>query len=78
MQAITYSIASLFDQLGLESSESAIAAFIQQHQLAQDMLLRRASFWSQAQRQFIEESWHEDSDWCELIDQLNSMLHTRH
>jgi hypothetical protein len=75
MQTATYTMSALFEQLGLESSDAAIDAFIQQHQLSHNTLLKCASFWSKAQRQFIDESWHEDSDWCELIDQLNRFLH---
>lgn len=78
MQTSTLSMGSLFDQLGLESSEAAIASFIQQHQLMQNATLKGASFWTPAQRQFIDESWHQDSDWCVLIDQLNTLLHTTH
>lgn len=78
MQIATHNIVNLFDQLGLDSSDAAIAAFIRQHQLTDNVSLKCASFWNQAQRQFIDESWHEDSDWCELIDQLNTLLHPRH
>jgi hypothetical protein len=78
MQAVNHTIGPLFDQLGLDSSETAIAEFIHQHRLADDTSLKGASFWNKAQRQFIDESWHQDSDWCELIDQLNLLLHSPH
>ena len=78
MQMATHSMTALFDQLGLESSETAITSFIQQHQLQQNTTLKEASFWTPAQRQFIEEGWHQDSDWCVWIDQLNTLLHTTH
>lgn len=78
MYNVSHTLVALFDQLGLESSDSAIEGFIQHHQLDQGISLRRAHFWTKAQRQFIDESWQEDSDWCELIDQLNARLHTQH
>lgn len=77
MQTTTHSMAALFDQLGLESSDAAIRSFIHEHQLNRDVPLRQAKFWTKAQRQFIQESWHEDSDWCVWIDQLNMSLHPR-
>ena len=78
MQTIAPNLTHLFDQLGLDSGEEAIAEFIRRHHLGHDTSLSHAHFWSPAQRQFIDESWHEDSDWCELIDQLDALLHTRH
>jgi hypothetical protein len=64
----------LFQQLGLASSDFAITRFIQQHHLAVDTALQDASFWTPAQQQFIKESLREDSDWCEIVDQLNALL----
>ena len=64
----------LFSQLGLENSYADIAQFIQQHPLPPETHLADASFWTPAQRAFLRESWHQDSDWCELVDQLNQML----
>lgn len=65
----------LFAQLGLDDSYQAIALFIQHHPLAPDTRLADANFWNQSQRAFLRESWSEDSDWCELVDQLDEMLH---
>jgi hypothetical protein len=64
----------LFSQLGLENSYADIAQFIQHHPLPPETHLADASFWTPAQRAFLRESWHQDSDWCELVDQLNQML----
>lgn len=65
----------LFAQLGLDDSYPAIASFIQDHPLAPDTCLADAKFWNPSQRAFLRESWSEDSDWCELVDQLDEMLH---
>ncbi len=72
--AQTHTLENLFDQLGLESDDNAIDDFIFSHPLGQRGSLKQARFWTLAQRQFIEESWQEDSDWCEVIDQLDSLL----
>jgi hypothetical protein len=73
---LTSSVAmpQLFAQLGLASSDFAIARFIKQHHLTEDIPLQDASFWTPTQQQFIKESLREDSDWCEVIDQLNALL----
>lgn len=64
----------LFSQLGLESDYAQIAQFIQHHPLPPEVHLADASFWTPAQRAFLQESWQQDSDWCELVDQLDQML----
>ncbi|WP_442892498.1 DUF2789 family protein [Acinetobacter sp. USHLN143] len=38
----------LFEQLGLASTEEAIAKFIESHQLAGDVFLTQAIFWTDA------------------------------
>ena len=43
----------LFEQLGLASTEEAIAKFIESHQLAGDVFLTQAIFWTDAQRHFL-------------------------
>ena len=75
MKTPTHTLTELFKQLGLESSASAIEKFVRQHRpLAPGVELQDAAYWSPAQRHFIQESWHADSDWAELIDQLDTML----
>lgn len=64
----------LFSQLGLESGYADIAAFIQHHPLPPEVNLTEASFWTPSQRAFLRESWQEDSDWCELVGQLDQLL----
>lgn len=64
----------LFEQLGLEASDEAIKDFIATHQLPANVELIEAPFWSEAQANFLEEGLQEDSDWAEVIDQLNTSL----
>lgn len=66
---------NLFEQLGLDSSEEAIQTFIATHQLDADTFLTQASFWTEAQRQFLEEKIDSDGEWALVVDQLNESLH---
>lgn len=65
----------LFDQLGLPSSDDGIDQFIESHQsIPANLLLYKAEGWSKAQSQFLDEAWHEDSDWVGVIEELNERL----
>jgi len=66
---------NLFEQLGLDSTEAAIAQFIESHQLPADTFISEASFWTIGQRQFIEEKISSDGEWSTVVDQLNESLH---
>ena len=65
----------LFEQLGLSSEQEQIARFIEQHQLAANIDILQADFWSVAQRAFLEEKMDSDGEWAIVIDQLNESLH---
>lgn len=65
----------LFRQLGLAADEQAIADFIQTHQLAVDVGIADADFWSPAQRQFLREALNADGLWTTTVDQLSESLH---
>lgn len=65
----------LFEQLGLDSSESAIELFIESHQLEAHINLLDATFWSDSQRQFLSEKIKSDGEWALVVDQLNESLH---
>jgi hypothetical protein len=69
-----HSLSQLFDQLGLDSDSNSIEQFISQHRLQNDLALSKASFWTQAQASFLRESYQQDADWVEVIDQLNQRL----
>lgn len=66
---------NLFLQLGLDASEEAIAGFIAKHQLAADVEIQDAPFWTDGQRQFIQEKLASDGEWAPIVDQLNEALH---
>lgn len=70
-----YTINDLFAQLGLESSDKAIDAFVEQHQLAKGEELIKSKVWSDSQRMFLQEEWNKDAAWVEIIDDLNVRMH---
>ena len=75
MENSWHSLASLFDQLGLESTEQAIDDFITKHgPISDEIKLHQAAFWTRSQASFLQESQEQDADWTEMIDQLNIML----
>lgn len=75
MENPVHSMANLFSQLGLASSNDAMTLFVRLHTLAPSMPLEQAPFWSASQSEFLREARADDSDWSELVDQLDSMLH---
>ena len=70
-----YSMNELFAQLGLDSSDEAIDAFIEKNQLAKGEELTDAHIWNDNQRAFLKEEWFKDAAWVETIDELNVRLH---
>lgn len=74
MQITTIQFPELFTQLGLANSDLAIARFIKAHPLPEGVCLSEADFWTDGQRQFLRESWHQDSDWCVAVDKLDALL----
>jgi hypothetical protein len=75
MDMSEHNLRTLFAQLGLNNNEQAIAQFIQQHKLAPGMAIQDAPFWNSAQAGFLRESLKQDAEWCEIIDELNALLH---
>jgi Protein of unknown function (DUF2789) len=70
-----HTMSELFAQLGLPDSNGEIDNFIHQHRpVSNEVSLEKASFWNQGQSQFIHEALHDDSDWAELVDQLDTRL----
>lgn len=74
METFSHTIESLFSQLGLSNSDDAIENFCKNHHLPDDIPLEQAAFWSASQAQFIHEALELDSDWCEVVDQLDAQL----
>ncbi|MEP3828238.1 MAG: DUF2789 domain-containing protein [Lentilitoribacter sp.] len=71
----THSIHSLFDQLGLDSSQQGINEFVSKHSpLAADIKLHQANFWNTSQGAFLQQMINEDADWAEIVDELDAML----
>ena len=75
MDTSEHAFRSLFVQLGLNSSNEAIAEFVSSHKLTGSESIDEADFWTPAQAEFIRESWLDDSDWAGVIEQLNTALH---
>jgi hypothetical protein len=75
MEKPTHSLASLFDQLGLESTESAIMWFVKAHSPVPDAVeLHEAACWSTSQAAFLKQAKEQDADWAAIVDQLDVML----
>lgn len=70
MEAAIVRFHDLFAQLGLPNDPLSIQAFLTRHTpLAPD-----AAFWTPSQATFLLEALQQDSDWTELVDQLNHAL----
>jgi len=75
MDSSIHTMQTLFCQLGLASDEEQINAFIEKHRpLPSNIALSEADFWNEAQAVFLAEAVAEDSDWCELVDELDCLL----
>ncbi|MDB6062390.1 MAG: hypothetical protein JWM78_2493 [Verrucomicrobiaceae bacterium] len=75
MEQSHHIFSDLFAQLGLPNSDDAIRQFCAEHSLDDHIRLPDAEFWTPAQAQFLRDSWRQDADWAEVIDQLNASLH---
>ncbi|MCZ6471549.1 MAG: DUF2789 domain-containing protein [Gammaproteobacteria bacterium] len=79
MESPIHSLTSLFDQLGLDSTDQAIETFIDDHRpLAGNIELHQADFWNVSQASFLKEEIDEDADWAEIVDQLDALLRYPH
>ncbi|MCL1078398.1 DUF2789 domain-containing protein [Parashewanella spongiae] len=75
MEAHIHSLNSLFDQLGLKSSDEAIADFIKLNgNLSAGTPIYQAKCWNEAQSDCLKEMIEHDADWSEIVDQLDNML----
>lgn len=75
MDTSKHTLTTLFEQLGLASEKNSIEEFVARHSpLPREIALQDAPFWSESQSHFLEEGLEEDSDWAELIDELDAML----
>ncbi len=75
MEPAIHRFHDLFAQLGLPNDAQAITQFLAQHTPLPDGIpLADAPFWTPAQASFLREALEQDSDWAELVDQLNEAL----
>jgi len=75
MDTTVNTLSSLFEQLGLPSSDQEIEQFVLAHRLDESVSILDADFWTDAQRQFLHESLKQDAEWSPIVDDLNVMLH---
>ena len=75
MDKPAHTMTALFDQLGLESSDQAIDAFIvSKYPLEQGVALHEAEFWNNAQSSLLKQLKDQDADWSGVVDQLDTRL----
>ncbi|NBB12832.1 DUF2789 domain-containing protein [Pseudomonas sp. SLFW] len=77
MELTTPTLATLFEQLGLDADEASIDAFISQHALPDDVKLIDADFWTPQQARFLKEELRVDAEWAPVVDELNERLHPK-
>jgi hypothetical protein len=70
-----HTMTALFDQLGLPSDQAAIERFVAAHApIEGGTRLHQASFWSNAQSDFLRDEILDDADWAVVIDGLDADL----
>ncbi|AOY89024.1 hypothetical protein BKP64_13095 [Marinobacter salinus] len=75
MDTSKHSLSTLFEQMGLASDEKSIEDFVSRYSpLPSEIALQDAPFWSESQSHFLEEGLEEDSDWAEVIDELDALM----
>lgn len=75
MDTTKHTLTTLFEQLGLPSDQVSIEDFIAKYSpLPAEIALQDAPFWSDSQSSFLEEGLEEDSDWAEIIDELDARM----
>lgn len=75
MDTSRHNLKTLFEQLGLPSEERQIEQFIKTHKLfSSEVRLETATFWTNAQADFLRDAISSDSDWSEVVDELDARL----
>jgi hypothetical protein len=75
MDTSKHNLSTLFEQLGLASGAKDIEDFVARHSpLPSEVAIQDAPFWSESQSHFLEEGLEEDSDWAEVIDELDAQM----
>ncbi|MHA7880266.1 MAG: DUF2789 family protein [Saccharospirillum sp.] len=75
MLTATPTMTTLFDQLGLESSDEAIERFFERYHLEQGEDVSEAEFLSFEQRLTLARMRDEDAEWAEIVDTMEQLLH---
>nr|WP_132296042.1 DUF2789 domain-containing protein [Marinobacterium mangrovicola] len=79
MDTSSHTLNTLFEQLGLPSDTAAIDRFIETHRLfSEEVPLHEATFWTDSQAAFLQDAIQADSDWAEVVDELNIRLRNAH
>ena len=77
MDSSVHNMNTLFEQLGLPSDNASIDQFIRTHILfSQEVRLEEATYWNDSQASFLKQCRDSDSDWYEVVDELNIKLHS--
>ncbi|WP_409523223.1 DUF2789 domain-containing protein [Nitrincola sp. MINF-07-Sa-05] len=75
MDTSTHNLKTLFEQLGLPAEDGQIDQFIKTHKLfSSEVRLESATFWTSSQADFLRDAISNDSDWAEIVDELNARL----
>ncbi len=75
MDTSTHDLSGLFQQLGLPADEAGMSSFLEAHRpLPAHVPLHEVDFWNPAQAALLREAIEEDSDWAEVVDELDAML----
>lgn len=75
MDRSSHTLACLFSQLGLNSTEKGIEKFIiYNHGIPDHLRLHQSDIWNQSQANFLYEAIQDDSDWAEIVDSLDTLL----
>ncbi|MAM86365.1 DUF2789 family protein [Allohahella sp. A8] len=70
-----HTINGLFEQLGLDSSDAAIDAWIREKRpLDKNLKLADAEFWNKSQAAFLSQAWLDDAEWVVAMDELSTRL----
>lgn len=73
MDTSTHTVETLFEQLGLASDPASVERFIAERKpIPADIRLSEAPFWNASQARFLREGIAADSDWAEIIDDLDT------
>lgn len=71
---LDHTLTTLFEQLGLSGTQGDMDTFFHNHHLPENIQLHKANFWSESQKQFLEEGIADDGEWAIIIDEMSAML----